>query len=124
MLRRTGLLRLVSAGGRSRRADEYQLVIPVDLLDRDDLEVLSPAAHDLAIEITRTELRGRPAATTDPRLAREAADTQTPRRPDISTRDFSDAGPVDAAAGTAQALPVLVCRPRRCLPPPTDLPPL
>src|SRR5690606_37306286 len=39
VLVRTGLLRLVRPGARPGHADEYQLTIPADLLDRDDIEV-------------------------------------------------------------------------------------
>lgn len=48
-LRGIGLLGLVRAGGRNG-ADEFRLTLPVDLLDREDLEVWSPTKQRLEIE--------------------------------------------------------------------------
>jgi hypothetical protein len=48
-LRSIGLLHLVRAGSRNG-ADEYRLSLPVDLLERDDLEVWSPSRQRLEIE--------------------------------------------------------------------------
>lgn len=59
VLVRYGLLRLVRAGTQRGYSDRYQLQIPCDLLDRDDVEVWSPARHCLEIERIRTETRGR-----------------------------------------------------------------
>lgn len=59
VLVRTGLLRLVEAGTRRGKSDRYQLQIPEDLLDREDIEVWSPARHTLEIERVREATRGR-----------------------------------------------------------------
>lgn len=59
VLVRLGLLRLVRAGARPGHADEYRLTIPVDLLDREGVEVWSPARHQLEIERVRIRTRGR-----------------------------------------------------------------
>lgn len=48
-LRAIGLLHLVRTGGRNG-ADEYRLSLPVDLLERDDLEVWSPSRQRMEIE--------------------------------------------------------------------------
>ncbi|MCY1141356.1 hypothetical protein OWR29_25440 [Actinoplanes sp. Pm04-4] len=56
---RLGLLRLVRPGARPGHADEYQLALPADLLDRDDLTVWSPARHTLEVEKVREATRGR-----------------------------------------------------------------
>jgi hypothetical protein len=56
-LRRLGLLGLVRPGGGAK-ADEYRLTLPVDLLDRDDLEVWSPGRQTLEIERVRRDKRG------------------------------------------------------------------
>lgn len=56
---RAGLLRLVRAGARPGMADEYQLTLPNDLLDRPGLEVWSPARQRLEIERVREQTRGR-----------------------------------------------------------------
>ncbi|MBG0560704.1 hypothetical protein [Actinoplanes aureus] len=58
-LTKVGLLRLVRAGARPGHADEYQLAIPVSLLDRDDLTVWSPAKHAMEVERVREATRGR-----------------------------------------------------------------
>lgn len=71
VLRRVGLLRLVAAGGRSGNADLYQLVIPADLLDRDDIEFLTVAAYDLEIERARTKSRNHAPRKTGPTGARQ-----------------------------------------------------
>jgi hypothetical protein len=59
ILLRTGLLRLVKAGARPGHADEYQLAIPNDLIDRTDVVVWSPAKQRLEIERVREQTRGR-----------------------------------------------------------------
>jgi hypothetical protein len=56
-LRQIGLLHLVRAGGRLR-ADEFRLSLPVDLLERDDLEVWSPTRQRREIEIAQDAHRG------------------------------------------------------------------
>jgi hypothetical protein len=56
-LRRIGLLELARSGGRVR-ADEFRLSLPVDLLDRDDLEVWSPARQRREIESAQEAHRG------------------------------------------------------------------
>ncbi|WP_045746404.1 hypothetical protein [Actinoplanes rectilineatus] len=59
LLRKLGLLRLVRAGGR-KGVDEFRLTLPVDLLDRDDLEVWSPSRQRLEIERVSGSHRGTP----------------------------------------------------------------
>jgi hypothetical protein len=56
-LRQIGLLHLVRAGGRLR-ADEFRLSLPVDLLERDDLEVWSPTRQRREIELAQSAHRG------------------------------------------------------------------
>jgi hypothetical protein len=56
-LRQIGLLHLVRAGGRLR-ADEFRLSLPVDLLERDDLEVWSPTRQRREIELAQDAHRG------------------------------------------------------------------
>lgn len=63
VLRRFGLLRLVAEGYRRGNADTFQLVIPVDLLDRQDIDVRSPAQHGLDVEQVRERHRRRPKST-------------------------------------------------------------
>lgn len=57
VLRRLGLLRLVKAGGRAGNADEYQLTIPADLLER--IEVWTPTRHTAEVERVRESNRGK-----------------------------------------------------------------
>ena len=78
VLVRTGLLRLVRPGARPGHADEYQLTIPADLLDRDDIEVWSPARQRLEIERVRERTRGR-YTRKDLQVPEEHADKQTCR---------------------------------------------
>jgi hypothetical protein len=56
-LRQIGLLHLVRSGGRLR-ADEFRLSLPVDLLERDDLEVWSPTRQRREIELAQEAHRG------------------------------------------------------------------
>lgn len=58
VLTRFGLLRLVHAAARRGDANVYHLAIPADLLDRDDLEVWSPARYALEVERIRDSKRG------------------------------------------------------------------
>ena len=86
VLVRTGLLRLVRPGARPGHADEYQLTIPADLLDRDDIEVWSPARQRLEIERVRERTRGRytrkdlqvPEGPADKQTCRSHKDQQKP----------------------------------------------
>src|SRR5690606_41562381 len=86
VLVRTGLLRLVRPGARPGHADEYQLTIPADLLDRDDIEVWSPARQRLEIERVREQTRGRytrkdlqvPEGPAGKQTGRSRTDQQTP----------------------------------------------
>lgn len=48
-LRTVGLLALMRPGGRNG-TDEFRLTLPVDLLDRDDLQVWSPTRQRLEVE--------------------------------------------------------------------------
>ncbi|WIM97828.1 hypothetical protein ACTOB_001382 [Actinoplanes oblitus] len=57
-LRRLGLVKVVRAGGGTK-ATEYRLTLPVDLLDRDDIEVWSPAKQALEIRRAQERHRGR-----------------------------------------------------------------
>lgn len=91
VLRRVGLLRLVSAGSRHDAAT-YQLVIPADLLERTDIEVLSPAAHDLAV-------------------ARIRADVQEPKGSNGGTHGAC-VEPVDNPSTGAPTVPVLTSDPQ------------
>ncbi|BEL05708.1 hypothetical protein Q0Z83_038990 [Actinoplanes sichuanensis] len=60
LLRRLGLLQLVRPAAGHRRADEYRLTLPTDLLDRDDLEVWTPTHHTQQAQAVRDTHRGTP----------------------------------------------------------------
>lgn len=73
ILRHFGLITAVRVARRARRADEYQLTLPVDLLER--LEVMTPAAVEAAIaKIRRDNRSDRP----DPDPYRGAGGTPVP----------------------------------------------
>lgn len=57
-LRAVGLLQVVRAG-KGVKADEYRLTLPVDLLERDDVEMWSPTRHANEVERVRAANRGR-----------------------------------------------------------------
>lgn len=103
VLVRVGLLRLVHAGARPGLADEYRLTIPADLLDRDDVEVWSPAQQLLEIERVRRKTRGRYAksAPTDP----DPGDLQVPQGPadDDTCRSHKDPQKPDLQVPAAPA---------------------
>jgi hypothetical protein len=119
-LRNLGLLDLVRSGGR-RGADEFRLTLPVDLLDRDDLEVWSPSRHRLEVERVSGANRGFPegpgggpsgSGTQVPEGPVKALESQVPQGPVIQPPDGgtlvpqgpakSDSGPsITGATGTA-----------------------
>lgn len=53
-----GLLRLVRAGTTRGNANEYELTLPVDLFDREDIEVWSPARYEAEVRRVADENRG------------------------------------------------------------------
>jgi len=126
LLRRVGMLKVVRAGGGTN-ATEYQLTLPVDLLERDDLEVWSPAKQAVEIERVRSAHRGGPRkpprgpkgnltqgpedaasdadsdATQGPQDAASDVDypqTQGPQDPTSPVDNFSTQGPQDLASAT------------------------
>lgn len=100
---RSGLLRLVRAGARPGLADEYQLTIPNDLLDREGLEVWSPARHRLEIERVREQTRGR-----YKRKDAQEADPDAVRVPEVpadeescGSQEYPQVDPVQVPEGPA-----------------------
>jgi hypothetical protein len=101
-LGRVGLLRKVRAGSKAGHADEYQLAIPVDLLDREDLEVWSPTRHAREIERVANANRGRysrrkPAPDPDDLRVPEVPAETDLRVPPVPAEAPSDAGPAGAS---------------------------
>jgi hypothetical protein len=117
VLRRVGLLRLVATGGRSGAADRYQLTIPVDLLDREDIEVWSPARHDLEIDRIRRRDRGRTTRPTPPDAGPDGARTtpemqapKGPAKPVDNQRSQAPTGPAQPPAAPKNEGPVSTAR--------------
>jgi hypothetical protein len=108
-LRNLGLLDLVRAGGR-RGADEFRLTLPVDLLERDDLEVWSPSRHRLEVERVSGANRGLPDGPSGPSGGRSQVpegpanepESQVPEAPvnEPSNREtLVPQGPVNGVSG-------------------------
>ncbi|RBQ05173.1 hypothetical protein DQE82_26875 [Micromonospora sp. LHW51205] len=99
---RAGLLRLVRAGARPGLADEYQLTIPNDLLDRTGLEVWSPAKHRLEVERVREQTRGRYRKRPEPSADADTCRSQEdPQKSDLQVPE----GPADTPAADRPAGP-------------------
>jgi hypothetical protein len=81
LLRRLGLIHRVRPATGRGRADEYRLTLPLDLLDRDDLDVWTPTHHAQHTQKVRDTHRG------------------TSRAP-LCTRGPKDPAPTPAGAGT------------------------
>src|SRR6185436_8355289 len=104
-------LKVVRAGGGTN-ATEYQLTLPVDLLERDDLEVWSPAKQAVEIERVRSAHRGGPRkpprgpkgnltqGPEDPASDVDYPQTQGPQAPTSPVDNFSTQGPQDLASAT------------------------
>jgi hypothetical protein len=58
LLRRLGLIHLSRGSTRRGHADEYRLTLPLDLLDRDDLDVWTPTRHATELQRLREIHRG------------------------------------------------------------------
>ena len=99
VLRRLGLLHLVHPGRRHGHADEYQLTLPTDLLERDDISYWSPARHAREIDAVRAANRGThtpPVQPTDTRRARTPPQAAGPHNPATTTAHLHPAGPTRA----------------------------
>jgi hypothetical protein len=88
-LRRLGLLHLVRPATRRGHADEYRLTLPLDLLDRDDLEVWTPTRHAQHTQKVRETHRG---------TSRTPTCTPGPQDPAPTPADAGTPGPQDPAA--------------------------
>lgn len=95
VLERVGLLRVVSTAAGAN-ATEYQLVIPYDLLDRDDIDVWSPARYELELERLRLKTRGR---NREPG-SRVTQGTTAPASPVDNSDDAGDYGTCVLSTGT------------------------
>jgi hypothetical protein len=89
-LRRLGLLQLVRPAAGHRRADEYRLTLPADLLDRDDLDVWTPTHHTQQTQRVRDAHRGTP-------RTRPTTCTPSPRTPAPIASGNAAPGPQDPA---------------------------
>jgi hypothetical protein len=105
-LTRIGLLKRVRAGSRAGYADEYQLAIPVDLLDRGDLEVWSPSRHALEVKRLSDANRGRyqrreptpdPDSVQVPDAPADTSEDADLRVPDAPAQEAVDAKPAGAS---------------------------
>ncbi|MBO3744030.1 hypothetical protein [Actinoplanes flavus] len=93
LLRRLGLIRLVAAGAGRGRADEYRLTLPADLLDRDDLQVWTPAQQTHHTRQVSDCHRGRP--RTSPHAPAGCAAAHGPQDP--ATYQDLDTTPTDTS---------------------------
>lgn len=107
-LRRIGLLGLVRAGNGTK-ADEYRLTLPVDLLERDDLEVWSPARQAAELERVRAIVRGRKRPSGDGPGGPDGGRTHAPEGQAIDTDTHAPEGHADGEnacpSGTGDACP-------------------
>lgn len=78
LLRRLGLLQIVRHANGRGNADEYRLTLPVDLLDRDDLDVWTPTQHTQRTQQIRDNHRG---TTRTPAVTRCTQRPQNPTPP-------------------------------------------
>ncbi|GAA1596709.1 hypothetical protein [Actinoplanes couchii] len=105
LLRRLGLIHLVRRATARGRADEYRLTLPLDLLDRDDLDVWTPDRHILQTQQLRDRHCGasrtvrRPQDPTPPPPPASA----TPGPQDPTTTPGTDDGAT--SPGTSEPVP-------------------
>ncbi|SCL32056.1 hypothetical protein GA0070616_4379 [Micromonospora nigra] len=133
VLVRTGLLHLVAEGERRGDADEWQLVIPEDLMDREDIDVWSPGRHHLEVERCRDKVRGRYVPRPDlrgpdgPQNGTSAGATEAAETPSAGASRAADSDNTDTSAGATRAAESSSAgatranlRPYRPLPPTND----
>ncbi|QDY06151.1 hypothetical protein FJK98_02375 [Micromonospora sp. HM134] len=109
VLVRYGLLHLVAEGERRGDADEWQLTIPEDLLDREGIDVWSPARHRLEIDRCREKVRGKYAPRPDlrgpdgPQNGTSAGATEAATEPSAGAGEAADEPNPAESAGAARA---------------------
>lgn len=136
VLVRFGLLRLVVPASRPGDADEYRLAIPVDLLERNGIEVWSPARYQLEMRKVREKVRGKytPVNLRGPDGPQESEEEPEPAGVSRAADEVSagagraaDTHQAETPAGAGRAADTEPAgateadlRPVRPLPPPTD----
>ncbi|WP_431976162.1 hypothetical protein [Micromonospora haikouensis] len=133
VLVRLKLLHLVAEGERRGDADEWQLTIPEDLLDREDVDVWSPARHRLEVDRCRAKVRGKYVPRPDlrgpdgPQTDTSAGATEAAEEPSAGAAraadnpdDATSAGATRAAEPSSAGATRANLRPYRPLPPSSD----
>jgi hypothetical protein len=109
VLVRVGLLHLVAEGERRGDADEYQLVIPVDLMDREDVDMWSPARYRLEVDRCREKVRGKYRPATDlrgpdgPQADSSAGASRAGNEPSAGAGGAADEPDEPTSAGASRA---------------------
>ena len=104
-LRTAGLIEVVRKAVRRRHADEYRLILAVDVLDR--IDVLTPAQVADAAAVLAEQRRGRPRPAADRRIDDLPAADQAPHPggPGADGTDGQDLHPTASGAASSPAPP-------------------